>query len=351
MDFILPIIKFTEAILDATTLALEKDGNTYVIGLGVSYKNGADGTMGDLKFVYPNRVIDTPVSEAATTGVALGSAITGMRPIIHHGRVEFALFAADQIITQAAKWNYMFGGDYCAPIVYRIAVGRQWGNGPQHTQALYSMFGNTTGLKVVIPSTPYMAKGLLLAAIADNNPVVFLEPRWLYQVKGEVPSEYYTLELDKSRIVLEGSDVTLVTYGDGVHAAMKAAETLATHGISLEIIDLVTINPIDDSKFLGSVMKTGRLVTVDTTNYSFNVGSEVLSRVASKGFSSLIQEPVKIATPDVPCPTAPSMTASYYPTYATITNEILAMFKKSRIEINLDFNELQLPPTDEISYV
>jgi pyruvate dehydrogenase E1 component beta subunit len=344
------LMKFTEAILDATSIALSKYENSFVIGLGVSYKNGADGTMGDLKEVYPLRVLDTPVSEATTTGVTLGTAITGMRPIIHHGRVEFALFAADQIITQAAKWNYMFGGDYCAPVVFRIAVGRQWGNGPQHTQALYSLFGNTMGLKVVIPSTPYMAKALLLAAIEDNNPVVFLEPRWLYQTKCEVPEGYFVESLSESRVLREGRDVTVVTYGDGVIATMKAAEILMTQGVNIEVIDLVSINPIDYSNILKSVNKTGNLVTVDTTNYSFNVGSEIISKVTSKSFTSLQSAPIIISTPDVPCPTAPSLTAAYYPTEISIANEILGSMKLNLVSEKLSFEQLHLPPTDILNY-
>ena len=226
-----------------------------MIGLGVSYKNGADGTMGNLKELFPNRVFDTPVSEATTTGAAIGSALTGMRPIIHHGRVEFALFAADQIITQASKWNYMFGGDYKVPIVFRIAIGRQWGNGPQHTQALYSLFGNVIGLKVVIPSSPKMAKGLLISAMLDDNPVIFLEPRWLYQIKEDVDESYFSIPLNESRIVKFGTDITIVSYGDGLIDSLKASVLLEEFGISAEVIDLVSINPIDYNQILQSVKK------------------------------------------------------------------------------------------------
>lgn len=320
-----------------------------MIGLGVSYKNGADGTMGNLKELFPNRVFDTPVSEATTTGAAIGSALTGMRPIIHHGRVEFALFAADQIITQASKWNYMFGGDYKVPIVFRIAIGRQWGNGPQHTQALYSLFGNIIGLKVVIPSSPKMAKGLLISAMLDDNPVIFLEPRWLYQIKEDVDESYFSIPLNESRIVKPGTDITIVSYGDGLIDSLKASFILEEFGISAEVIDLVSINPIDYTQILKSVKKTGRLITVDTTNYSFNVGSEVIAKVCMSNLDYLISNPISLSTPDVPCPTATSLTSIYYPTKITIANRILKEFGKELLEQIMSFEELHLPPTDVVS--
>lgn len=320
-----------------------------MIGLGVSYKNGADGTMGNLKELFPNRVFDTPVSEATTTGAAIGSALTGMRPIIHHGRVEFALFAADQIITQASKWNYMFGGDYKVPIVFRIAIGRQWGNGPQHTQALYSLFGNVIGLKVVIPSSPKMAKGLLISAMLDDNPVIFLEPRWLYQIKEVVDESYFSIPLNESRIVKFGTDITIVSYGDGLIDSLKASVLLEEFGISAEVIDLVSINPIDYNQILQSVKKTGRLITVDTTNYSFNVGSEVIAKVCMSNLDYLKSNPISLSTPDVPCPTATSLTSIYYPTKITIANRILEEFGRELIEQMMSFEELHLPPTEVVS--
>lgn len=340
------ILKFTEAIYEATAQALLDDTRVYVLGLGVSYKNGADGTMGNLKAMYPNRVLDTPVSEASTTGAAVGSALTGSRPIIHHGRVEFALFAADQIITQAAKWNYMFGGGYSVPIVFRIAVGRQWGNGPQHTQALYALFGNVVGLKVVIPSSPYMAKCLLVSAIKDNNPVVFLEPRWLYQTKGNVPEEYVGVPLDKARIVRDGKDVTIVAYGDGLVDSLKAAPILNDYGISVEVVDLVSINPIDYLSIQSSISKTHRLLVVDTTNEAFNVGGEILGKIFQNCFSVLNTPPVSVSCPNVPCPTATSLTDNYYPTKITIANAVLKMFGKETISENLSFQEYNIAPTD-----
>lgn len=343
--------KFTDAIFEANKYILETQENSYIIGLGVSYPNGADGTMGNLKLLFPSRVFDTPVSEAALTGAALGSAISGMRPIVHHGRVEFALFAADQIITQAAKWNYMFGGEYSAPITFRIAVGRQWGNGPQHTQALYSMFGNVTGLKVVIPSSPDMAKRLLIAASLDSNPVVFLEPRWLYQTMGEVSEGYKQVDLDKSRVVKDGHDITIVSYGDGILPCVQAANLLMKKGISVEILDLISINPIDYQGIANSILKTGRLLTVDTTNSAFSVGREIIGNIVqSLEIKNRLKSISAIATPNVPCPTATSLTANYYPTKITVANNILNTFNQPTLSSILDFDELHIAPKIEIPY-
>jgi len=343
-------LKFTDAILDATHLILDTIPNSLVMGLGVSYKNGADGTMGDLKEKFPDRVLDTPISEATTTGAAIGAAMNGLRPILHHGRVEFALFAADQIFTQAAKWNYMFGGNYAVPVVFRIAIGRQWGNGPQHTQALYGLFGSVPGLKVVIPSSPFTAKGLLIAAVNDPNPVVFLEPRWLYQLRGPVPSDKYEVDLSKARVTRSGQDVTVVTYGDGVHIAMQAAAALATRGIEVEVVDLVSINPIDHKSVFDSVKKTGRILTLDTTNGAFSVGSQVISEVSRFLFRDLKVAPIAITAPDVPVPTALSLSELYYPTRSTVIDELLMMFDLEPRGEKLEFAELHLPPIDEVTF-
>ena len=342
-------ITFTEAIRQATEQSLQRDPSEIVMGLGVCYKNGADGTMGTLKDDYPNRVFDTPVSEFCNTGVGVGAAVTGMKPIIHHARVEFGLFAIDQIVTQAAKWNYMFGGGNKVPIVFRLAVGRQWGNGPQHTQSLYSLFGSVPGLKVVIPSSPYMAKGLLNSAIQDSNPVVYMEPRWLYGLKEQVPEEYYELPLDAARIVRKGTALTLVTYGDGIVDALKAADMLVGRGIEIEIVDLVSINPIDWKTVLDSVRKTGRLLCVDTTNEAFNIGSEIVSRVCREEFASLSAPPRQLSTPNTPCPTSTSLTEKFYPTRLDVANEVASMLDLPPFSDTLTFEEIHILPKIEVS--
>lgn len=335
------IISYTQALKEAAGQALEDDKSVFVIGLGVSYPNGADGTTAGLKNLYPDRVLDVPISEDAFTGMAVGAAIHGMRPIVHHGRVEFALFAADQIFTQAAKWNFMFGGSNPVPIVFRINVGRQWGNGPQHTQALYGLFGCALGLKVVIPSSPFMAKGLLAAAISDNNPVVILEPRWLFKTTERVPEQVYKLPLDKAHIKRPGNDITVVAYGDGFQAALEALELVGD--VSVELIDLVSINPIDEDTIRNSLLKTRRLLTVDTTNSSFSVGSEILARTHAIGVDFL-SPPSSVSCPDVPCPTSTALTDDYYPTKITITNAIFKQMNLPVVPSTLSFGQLNLPP-------
>ncbi len=344
------IIKYTEAIKEATDQMMEIDPLVFVLGLGVSYKNGADGTTAGLKAKYPERILDVPVSEAGVTGMAVGSAINGLHPIVHHGRVEFALLASDSIFTQSAKWNYMFGGGNPVPIVFRINIGRQWGNGPQHTQALYSLFGNVPGLKVVIPSTPRMAKGLLVSALKDKNPVVMLEPRWLFNIKQDVPTEIFGEPLDKARVVKTGKDLTIVAYGDGLFSA-RGALGLLGGVVDVELIDLVSLNQIDYKTIFKSVKKTGRLLTVDTTNEAFNVGSEIISKVAQNKFIKLKNNAVSLSCPNVPCPTGTSLTEGYYPTKVDIANAVRKIFGKPLIKTKLSFEELHLAPTATISEV
>lgn len=332
------IIKYSEALREATDQLLAADPRVFVLGLGVP--QGAGGTTTGLDKKYPGRVLDTPTSEAALTGLAVGAAISGLRPIVHHDRVEFGLLAADQMFTQAAKWNYMFGGGNPVPITLRIVVGRQWGNGPQHSQALYSMFGAVRGLKVVIPSTPKMAKGLLIAAVKDKNPTIILEPRWLYQTKQHVPEKMYSEQLSSAKVVREGKGVTVVVYGDGLLAALEAMKLIHE---DVEVIDLVSINPIDHETILKSVKKTGRLICVDTTSEAFGVGSEIIADVAKK--ITLKQKPISIACPNVPCPTSTALTEFWYPTKVDIANAILKTLGKSVIKHKLSFEELHIAPS------
>jgi acetoin:2,6-dichlorophenolindophenol oxidoreductase subunit beta len=338
-------LSYTEAIREATLQSMELDRNIFVMGLGVSYQNGADGTTKGLKEKFPDRILDTPVSEACITGAGVGAAVRGMRPIIHHGRVEFALFAIDQIVTQAAKWNYMFGGGNPVPIVFRIAVGRQWGNGPQHTQAMYSLFGSVPGLKVVIPSRPSSAKGLLASALRDQNPVVYLEPRWLYGTRESVSTALYYQDLSRAAIVREGSDLTVVTYGDGVVEAVRAARVLAERNVSVEIIDLVSLQPIDYETVFRSIRKTGRLVTFDTTQSAFCVGSEIISKCCQQELKAFKTAPISIACPNVPCPTSTALTADFYPTRIDLLRQAqMAMGHSPTASEPLAFEDLHLSP-------
>lgn len=338
-------IKYSEAIAEATKQLLEQDPRVFVLGLGVPQGTGA---VGSLAAQFPTRVIDTPTSEAALTGMAVGASIAGLRPIVFHDRVEFSLLASDQMFTQAAKWRYMFAGEGgSAPITLRIMIGRQWGNGPQHSQALYGMFGSVTGLRVVIPSSPYMMKGLLAAAVKADDPVVVLEPRWLYNIKENVPEELYELPLDKARVVQEGSDITVVAYGDALFAAREALALMGEHAKRVELIDLVSLKPIDHATIHASIKKTGKLLTVDTTSSAFSIGSEVIAKAAEHrvGFTDA---PRSVAAPDVPVPTTPALAEHWYPTKVDVANAILEMLGEQKVEKVLTFEELHMAPTDTI---
>lgn len=334
---------------------MQQDERIHVFGLGTTYPNGADGTTAKLAERFPLRVHDTPCSEAAVTGMAVGMAAAGLHPIVHHGRVEFALYALDAIVTQAAKWNYMFGGDYPCPLVLRIAVGRQWGNGPQHTQALHGLFGAVPGLQVVVPSSPAQAKGLLLAACREPNPVVFLEHRWLYKLRQYVPPQPYTVRLDSAQMVRSGEHVTILTIADGLIETLKAVPAMLANKISPEIIDLACLNPIDHRAIQISIAKTRRLLIVTTDHLAFGLGAEVeriaLEHAVAAGFY-LEEAPRILALPAIPCPTAPALTAAYYPHASQIADAATQLvtgdpFSPAAV-VRPTFQELHLPPTDTL---
>lgn len=344
------LTSYSEAIKEATEYMMAKDPRVYVFGLGVTYKNGADGTTGGLKEKFPDRVFDTPLSENSVTGMVVGSALSGLKPVIHHGRVEFAMFAFDQIFTQAAKWNYMFGGDNPVPVIFRICVGRQWGCGPQHSQTLYSLFGNMPGLKVIVPSTPYYAKGLLLSAFQQDDPVAILEPRWLYGTKQVIPVDPYFLDLNAPQRFGFGNDITVVTYGEGFHEVYKSYEFLKQNGINIDVVDIQNISDPSFDSIHDSLVRTGKLIVFEVTNEKYSVGSEIISH-----FSTFVEDgflktpPIKIGCPHVPCPTASTLTENFYPTYVDLIEECFALMdKKLSKEITLGFDELNLMPKTEI---
>src|SRR5215510_4386700 len=308
-------LKFAEAIHEAIEICLERDRSTYLMGLGVPDPIGVFGTTTGLQQRHgKKRVLDMPVAENAMTGVALGSCLVGMRPVMAHIRLEFAMGALDQICNQAAKWHYMFAGKAKIPLTIRMLVGRGWGQGPQHSQSLHAWFAHVPGLKVVMPSTPHDAKGLLIASIEDDNPVVFFEHRWLHNIHGPVPEGHYTVPIGEPRIVSEGADVTIVAASYATIEAIKAERTLARDGIKAEIIDLRTIVPRNDAAILASVRKTGRLVVVDQGTLTGGFAGEIVARVTEQVFDALKAAPIRVTLPDVPTPTTRALSNYYYPT-------------------------------------
>jgi pyruvate dehydrogenase E1 component beta subunit len=319
-------LKFWQAIHEATDLCMAKDPSVLLMGLGVPDPKGVFGTtLGLVEKYGPERVTDMPTSENGMTGVAIGAAISGMRPILTHQRVDFAVLTMEQLVNQAAKWHYMFGGRMRVPLVVRMLIGRGWGQGPQHSQSLQAWFGHVPGLKVVMPATPYDAKGLLISAIEDDNPVIVLEHRWLYNISGPVPEGVYRVPIGKARVLREGSDVTIVSVSYMTLEALRAADLLARHGIAAEVIDARSVRPWDAELVLDSVRRTGRLIVSDNAWKTLGFSAEVVARVAEAGVP-LESPPRRVCYPDWGSPTSPALAAGYYPRAVDIEAAAAAMF-------------------------
>ncbi len=307
---------FAEAIREATAICLQRDPRVFVMGLGVPDPKGIFGTTAGLAQEFgPERALDVPLSENALTGLVIGAALGGMRPILTHQRVDFALLSLEQIVNQAAKWYYMFDGrGGTIPIVIRMIIGRGWGQGPQHAQSLNSWFAHVPGLKVVAPASPADAKGMLIASVEDNNPVVFLEHRWLHNMKGPVPTGYFRVPLDQCRVVRPGKDITIVANSHAVIESLRAAEFASSKaGFEAEVVDVRCLNPLDFGTIEASVRKTRRLVVADDDARHCGFAGEVIARVCEAGLP-LISAPVRVTHPDCPSPCAPSLAAAFYPT-------------------------------------
>ena len=327
-------IKFFEAINEAIDQSMEKDESVFIIGEGVPDPKGIFGTTLGLQKKYGDkRVMDMPVSENGMTGVCVGAALSGLRPILTHQRIDFALLSLDQIINNAAKWHYMFGGQSKVPLVIRLIVGRGWGQGAQHSQNLQALFAHIPGLKVIMPSTAYDAKGLLISSIEDDNPIIFIEHRWLLNTYGLVPKKYYTVPIGKANMLREGRDLTIVATSYMTIEAIRAAEVLKSTGIHPEIIDVRTLKPFDEDSIINSVKKTGRLLVLDLGYYSGSFSGEIITRVVEKAFSHLKSAPKRITLPDIPTPTTRALTKYYYPTHINIIKGIFKMLGYSDKEL------------------
>ena len=321
-------MKYFQAIHEAQSQMLEADPNVLLLGLGVPGPTGIFGTTSGLQERFgAARVIDTPSSENAMTGIALGAALQGKRPIMVHMRVDFALLAIEPIVNQAAKWHYMYGGKMRAPIVIRMIIGRGWGQGPQHSQSLQSWFAHVPGLKVVMPSRPEDAKGMLISAVEDDAPVLIFEHRWLYNLSGLVPEANVGRPLEGAEVVRKGRHVTIAATSYMVIEALRSAEELAKIGIEAEIIDLRCLTPIDTLSLKTSIAKTGHLVVADTAQAAFGVSAEVISQVSQHAFQYLKAPPVAIALPHVPTPTTPALADLFYPGARDITEAVHAMLQ------------------------
>ena len=307
-------VSYSEAIREALSQAMKLDPNVFVMGQGVDDPKGSFGTTLNLHQDYERVcVFDTPLAENALMGIAVGAAIGGMRPIYFHNRPDFLLLAMDQIVNHASKWSYMFGGAVNVPLVIWACIGRGWGSAAQHSQALQGLFMHIPGLKLVMPSTCYDAKGLMLAAIGDNNPVIIIEHRYNFKHIGFVPENVYRIPLGKGVVRRPGKDVTIVAISYMATEAYQAAGELQKDAINAEVIDLRTLRPLDQEIILNSIAKTGRLVVADTGWKTGGVCAEVAAMVAEKGFD-LLKAPIRrVASPDVPTPAGYTLEEAFYP--------------------------------------
>jgi pyruvate dehydrogenase E1 component beta subunit len=318
-------IQFREAICEAMSEEMRRDESVYLMGEEVAEYNGAyKASKGMLDEFGAKRVIDTPIAELGFAGIAIGSTMTGNRPIVEYMTFNFSLVGIDQIINNAAKIRQMSGGQLKCPIVFRGPTASAGQLAATHSQAFESWFANTPGLKVIVPSNPYDAKGLLKAAIRDDDPVIFMESEQMYGDKGEVPDGEYILPIGVAETKREGDDVTIVSFGKIIKEAYKAADELDKEGISCEIIDLRTVRPLDYDAILNSVKKTNRLVILEEAWPFGNVSTEITFQIQSQAFDYLDAPIEKINTADTPAPYSPVLFAEWLPNH----NDVVKAVKK-----------------------
>jgi len=307
-------LSYAQAICEAFHQVMEEDESVFVLGQGVNnpWYVGTTAEGLDTRF-GPSRVIDPPISENGMNGVVIGAALTGMRPIVIHPRLDFLMTGIEQLVNQAANWSYVFAGQVSCPLVVRGIINRGGEQGAQHSQATQALFMHIPGLKVVMPATPYDAKGLLVAAVEDNNPVIYIDDRWLYKETGVVPEEPYSVPIGKAALVTQGKDITIVAVSYMVKLAREAAAQLATEGISVEVVDVRSIKPLDEETICASVRKTGRLVVADSGWRTAGVAAEIAAMVGEQTFSDLKAPIARITLPDTPAPSSKSLEEAYYP--------------------------------------
>jgi len=310
----MPLISYREALNDALREEMERDPNVFILGEDIGFYGGAfKVTEGLFAEFGEKRVIDTPIAEGLIVGAAIGAAMVGLRPIAELMTVNFALLAMDQIVNHAAKIRYMFGGKTKVPLVVRAPGGGGSQLGAQHSQSLESYFLHCPGLKVVIPATPEDAKGLLKESIRDDNPVIFLEHEHLYNTKGEVPPEEYTIPLGKAALKRTGTDITIIAYSNMVLTALEAADHLEKEGISVDLIDLRTLNPLDIATISASVKKTNRAIIVEEDWKTGGVGAEISAQIYEHLFTALDAPIIRVAGKDVPMPYAKNLERAAIP--------------------------------------
>jgi pyruvate dehydrogenase E1 component beta subunit len=323
-------ISYAKAINEALHQIIAEDSRAFLIGQGVTspWYVGST-TIGLINEFGSKRIIDTPTSENCITGVALGAALAGMHPILCYPRMDFMYYAMDQIANHIANWHYMFGGQLSAPVAIWAIINRGDEQAAQHSQALQAIFAHIPGLKVVMPSTPYDAKGLLVASVKDGNPVVYIDDRWLYEYEGEVPEELYSVPIGKGIVRREGDDVTVVATSYMVHEALKAALDLDKEGVQVEVVDLRSLKPLDEQLLLKSIEKTRRLVVVDGGWKTCGVAAEISARIAESIAFKMLKAPiVRVTLPDTPAPSSSVLEKVYYPNAESLVLAVRKVLEK-----------------------
>lgn len=331
-------IKYSEAIFESLDQLLGQDPDVIVIGQGLWSPWYVGSTMTDLEKSYgKDRILDTPVSENATTGVAIGAAMTGKRPIVVHPRMDFMLLAMDPIINQASNWSYLFQSEVNVPIVIRSIINRGGEQGAQHSQALQSFFMHVPGIKVVMPATPSDAKGLMISAIYDGNPIMYIDDRWCYDQEGPVSENMDPIPIGKGEILSSGTDITVVATSYLVNETLISIEEMKSKGISVELINLRTIKPWDVELVTESVKKTGRLIIADSGWSEGGISAEISSSITGSMFGKLKSPVLRVALPNIPAPCSRTLEKIYYPDSSTISAAIDIAFN------NKGFRDIECP--------
>lgn len=316
-------ITYVEALNEGLRQIMEVDERVFLIGQGVNSPwYVGTSTIGLYDRFGPQRVIDTPVAENTVTGTAVGAALAGMRPVVMHPRMDFMLLAFDQLINEAADWHYMFGGRVSVPLTVWSIINRGGEQAAQHSKALQAMMAHVPGLKVAMPSTPYDVKGLLFSCLEQADPVIFIDERWLYNLKGEVPEKPYSIPVGKAVVRRTGTDVTIVATSYMVPESCQAAEALAEAGIEAEVIDVRWLTPLDTDTIIASVRKTGRLVVADSGWRTCGFAAEIIARVSEQVFDSLASAPRRVTLPDAPAPASSSLEKAYYPRAGAVVEAV-----------------------------
>ena len=319
-------MKYKEALSEGTVLAMERDESIFMTGHAVDYPSGMFGSTTEAAERFPKRVFDSPSMENAFAGIAVGAAAMGKRPVLVHPRADFMFLAFDQLINLASKWKYMYGGNAGnMPVVVRAIIGKGWGQGATHSQSLQSPLAHFPGLTVAMPATPASAKGLMLSALTADHPVIIFEHRSLFDVEGEVPEGMTPTPFGQAEVLRQGTDVTIVATSLMVTEALHAADELAKHNVSAEVIDPQTIRPLDEKTILASVKKTGRLIVADTSWEMCGFASEVAALAAEKAFHHLKAPVRRIALANCPAPVSMTLEQAFYPKASTLANAALAM--------------------------